>query len=164
MCKFFWPSRNSGQLLHTCRNEPYLCRCDSDGYSSASAMRSDEDSLRSLWGPSEARKWSPVEIRLSNLTPSSTAYKWSADSTSALALRKNNHGTYYANRCHQGHLRKVWQRQQRLLRYQHQFKPHPPREVPEQAYRSRHRATGSTDEGFRYPAEDGADILQSFSR
>ena len=28
----------------------------------------------------------------------------------------------------------------------------------------RHRATGSTDAGFRYPAEDGADILQSFSR
>ena len=43
-------------------------------------------------------------IRLSNLKPSSTAYKWSADSTSALALRKNNHGTYNANRCHQRHL------------------------------------------------------------
>ena len=100
MCKFFWPSRNSGQLLHTCRKEPYLCRCDSDGNSSVSAMRSDEDSLRSLRGPGEARKWSPVEIRLSNLTPSSTAYKWSADSTSALALRKNNHGTYNTYRCH----------------------------------------------------------------
>ena len=65
---------------------------------------------------------------------------------------------------YQGHLRKVWQRQQRLLRYQLQFKPHPPGEVSEQAYRSRHRATGSTDEGFRYPAKDGADILQTFSK
>ena len=49
------------------------------------------------------------------LTPSSTGYKWSADSTSAMALRKNNHGTYNANRCHQGHLRKVWQQKQRIL-------------------------------------------------
>ena len=54
-------------------------------------------------------------IRLSNLKPSSTAYKWSADSTSALALRKNNHGTYNANRQHQRQLRQVWQRQQRIL-------------------------------------------------
>ena len=147
-------------------------------------MRSDEDSLRRLVSVSDndsvsqrqrsstlcllvalslSRFDSPPKSAYCFLKPSSTGYKWSADSTSALALRKNNHGTYYANRCHQGHLRKVWQRQQRLLRYQHQFKPHPPREVPEQAYRSCHRATGSTDEGFRHPAEDGADILQSFS-
>ena len=53
-------------------------------------MRSDEDSLRSLRGPGEARKWSPVEIRLSNLTPSSTAYKWSADSTSARLIAALN--------------------------------------------------------------------------
>ena len=103
-------------------------------------------------------------IRLSNLKPSSTAYKWSADSTSALALRKNNHGTYNANRQHQRHLRKVWQQKQRILHHQLQFKPHPPGEVPEQVCKFRHRVAVGTDEGFRYPAEDGADILQSFSR
>ena len=67
----------------------------------------------------------------------------------------NDYGTHHSNRCHQGNLRQVRKRQQRLLRYQQQFQPHPPRQVSEQAYDSCHPGAARPDAALRQPAEDG---------